>query len=147
MSAKGAEEATDGDIIAGMYPDISTAPWDEYRKALDEAGLDTTKLDYNSLGGMGTWAAFVAFTQIAETISGDITAESFFDAATATTQARSEGHGSGARLHEGVDRRARRATTGCSTAASCSASSSKGKVVPLTTEFEDVSDLATGKAP
>ena len=107
VSAKGAEEATNGDIIAGMYPDISTAPWAEYRTALDEAGLDTTKLDYNSLGGMGTWAAFVAFTQIAETINGDITAESFYDAAIEDVEARSERHGSGARLHQGVDRRAR----------------------------------------
>ena len=81
ISAKGNEEATDGNIIVGMYPDISTEPWAEYRAALDEAGLDTTELDYNSLGGMGTWAAYVAFTQIAETIDGDITAESFYEAA------------------------------------------------------------------
>ena len=81
ISAKGNEEATNGNIIAGMYPDISTAPWAEYRTALQEAGLDTTKLDYNSLGGMGTWAAYTAFTQIAEKIQGDITAKSFYDAA------------------------------------------------------------------
>ena len=59
ISAAGNEEATDGNIIVGMYPDISTDPWAEYRVALEEAGLDTTELDYNSLGGMGTWAAFV----------------------------------------------------------------------------------------
>jgi branched-chain amino acid transport system substrate-binding protein len=40
VSAAGNEESTDGDIIAGMYPDISTDPWDEYRKALDEGGYD-----------------------------------------------------------------------------------------------------------
>ena len=43
ISAAGNEEATDGDIIVGMYPDISTEPWAEYRVALDEAGLDTTR--------------------------------------------------------------------------------------------------------
>ena len=86
ISAAGNEEATDGDVIAGMYPDISTDPWSEYRLALDEGGYDTTELDYNSLGGMGTWAAFVAFTQIAETIDGDITAESFFEAASNTSE-------------------------------------------------------------
>ena len=85
VSAAGNEAATDGDIIAGMYPDISTEPWTEYRLALEEGGYDTTELDYNSLGGMGTWAAFVAFTQIAETIDGEITAKSFFDAASATS--------------------------------------------------------------
>ena len=67
-----------------MYPDISTEPWAEYRVALDEAGLDLSEQDYNSLGGMGTWAAFTAFTQIAETID-DITAESFYDAASNTS--------------------------------------------------------------
>ena len=41
ISAKGNEEATNGNIIVGMYPDISTEPWAEYRAALDEAGLDT----------------------------------------------------------------------------------------------------------
>ena len=86
VSAAGNEEATDGDIIAGMYPDISTEPWAEYRLALDEGGVDTTEQDYNSLGGMGTWAAFVGFTQIAETIDGDITAESFYEAANTTSK-------------------------------------------------------------
>ena len=85
VSAKGNESSTDGDVVAGMYPDISTPPWAEYQVALKEGGYDTNELDYNSLGGMGTWAAFVGFTQIAETIKGDITAKSFFDAASATT--------------------------------------------------------------
>ena len=107
ISAAGNEEATDGNIIVGMYPDISTDPWTEYRVALDEAGLDTTAIDYNSLGGMGTWAAFVGFTQIAETIDGDITAESFYEAANDHVGARPERHGAGARLHQGVDRRPR----------------------------------------
>ena len=34
---------------------------------------------------MGTWAAYVGFTQIAETIDGDITAESFYEAASNTS--------------------------------------------------------------
>ena len=31
ISAAGNEESTDGNIIVGMYPDISTEPWAEYR--------------------------------------------------------------------------------------------------------------------
>ncbi|HRD99836.1 MAG TPA: ABC transporter substrate-binding protein, partial [Ilumatobacteraceae bacterium] len=85
ISAKGAETATNGNIIAGMYPDISTKPWDAYRAALDKAGIDQVKSDFNSLGGMGTWAAYTAFAQIAATIQGDITAKSFYEAASATT--------------------------------------------------------------
>ena len=106
---------------------------------------DTTELDYNSLGGMGTWAAFVAFTQIAETIDGDITAESFFEAASNTseldlngmvpvldfTQEWTDGL-------EGYQRLFNRSVV--------FSTLENGKVVPLTTEFEDVGDLATGNA-
>lgn len=145
ISAAGAEEATDGDIIVGMYPDISTEPWDEYRAALDEAGLDTSEVDYNSLGGMGTWAAYVGFTQIAETIDGEITAESFYEAANTTsnldlggmvpvldfTQEWTDGL-------EGFNRLFNRSVV--------YSQLQNGKVVPLTTEFEDVGDLAVGTA-
>jgi ABC-type branched-subunit amino acid transport system substrate-binding protein len=141
ISAKGNEEATNGNIIVGMYPDISTDPWSEYRTALDEAGLDTTELDYNSLGGMGTWAAYVGFTKIAEAIDGDITAASFYDAASKTssldlggmvpvldfTQEWSDGL-------EGYNRLFNRSVV--------YSQLENGKVVPLTTEFEDVGDLA-----
>ena len=90
---------------------------------------------------MGTWAAFVGFTQIAETIDGDITAASFYDAASNDVGARPERHGAGARLHQGVDRRPR----GLQRLFNRSVVYSQlenGKVVPLTTEFEDVGDLA-----
>lgn len=145
VSAAGNEEATNGDIVAGMYPDISTAPWDEYRLALDEGGYDMSELDYNSLGGMGTWAAFVGFTQIAESIDGEITAASFFEAASTTdnldlngmvptldfTQEWSDGL-------DGYQRLFNRSVV--------FSTLEDGKVVPLTTDFEDVGDLATGKA-
>lgn len=145
ISAAGNEEATDGDVVAGMYPDISTAPWDEYRGALEAAGKDMTELDYNSLGGLGTWAAFVGFTQIAETIDGEITAASFFEAASNTsnldlngmvpvldfTQEWTDGL-------EGYNRLFNRSVV--------FSVLEDGKIVPLTTEFEDVSDLATGDA-
>lgn len=145
VSAAGNEEATDGDVIGGMYPDISTDAFSEYRVALDEAGLDTTELDYNSLGGLGTWAAFVGFAQIAETIDGEITAASFFEAASNTssldlggmvpvldfTQEWTDGL-------EGYERLFNRSVV--------FSTLENGEVVPLTTEFEDVGDLATGKA-
>jgi hypothetical protein len=129
-----------------MYPDISTEPWDEYRTALEESGLIEDGNDYNSLGGMGTWAAYAGFTQIAETIEGDITAESFYEAADATsaldlngmvpildfTQEWTDGL-------EGYNRLFNRSVIMSQLV--------DGKVEPLTTEFEDVSDLATGTAP
>jgi ABC-type branched-subunit amino acid transport system substrate-binding protein len=141
ISAAGNEEATNGNIIVGMYPDISTDPWAEYRVALDEAGLDLTENDYNSLGGMGTWAAYVGFTQIAETIEGEITAQSFYEAASNTssldlggmvpvldfTQEWTDGL-------EGYQRLFNRSVV--------YSQLENGKVVPLTTEFEDVGELA-----
>ncbi|MEM9652654.1 MAG: ABC transporter substrate-binding protein [Actinomycetota bacterium] len=145
VSAAGNEESTDGDIIAGMYPDISTSPWEQYRLALDEGGFDTSELDYNSLGGMGTWAAYVGFTIIAETIDGEINASSFFEAASNTsnldlggmvpnldfTQEWTDGL-------EGYQRLFNRSVV--------FSELDNGKVVPLTTDFEDVGALATGDA-
>jgi len=145
VSAKGNEESTDGDVIAGMYPDISTDAWSEFRLALDEAGLDTSEVEYNSLGGMGTWAAYVGFKMIAETISGEITATSFFEAASNTssldlggmvpvldfTKEWTDGLAGYNRL---FNRNVIFSVL------------EKGKVKPLTTEFVDVSNLAMGKA-
>ena len=129
-----------------MYPDISTAPWAEYRTALQEAGLDTTKLDYNSLGGMGTWAAYTAFAQIAEKIQGDITAKSFYDAANTTSNLDLNGMVPVLDFTKewtdglkGYNRLFNRSVV--------FSKLENGKVVPLTTEFEDVSDLALGKKP
>ena len=51
VSAAGNEEATDGDIIVGMYPDISTDPWSEYRLALEEAELDTSEVGLQAPAG------------------------------------------------------------------------------------------------
>ena len=95
---------------------------------------------------MGTWAAYVAFTQIAETIDGDITAESFYDAATKTTKLDLNGM---VRCSTSP-RNGPTGSTGYNRLFNRSVVFSKlenGKVVPLTTEFEDVSDLATARPP
>jgi branched-chain amino acid transport system substrate-binding protein len=145
VSAAGNEESTDGDIIVGMYPDISTAPWSEYRIALDEAGLDTSEIDYNSLGGMGTWAAFVGFTQIAEGIEGEITAASFFEAASNTSNLDLNGMVPVLDFTQewtdglpGYERLFNRSVT--------YSKLENGKVVPISAEFEDVGDLSMGNA-
>ena len=145
LSAAGNEASTDGDIIAGMYPDISTDPWSEYRVALDEAGVTDDGNDYNSLGGMGTWAAFVGFAQIAETIDGEINATSFFEAASVTTNLDLNGMVPPLDFTqewtdglEGYQRLFNRSVV--------YSTLDNGKVVPLTGGLEDVSDLARGNA-
>ena len=144
VSAKGAEEATTGDIIVGMYPDISTAPWDEYRAALDEAGIADDGNDYNSLGGMGTWAAYVGFTKIAETIDGEITAESFYNAANTTSSLDLDGMvpildftTEWTEGLEGYNRLFNRSVV--------YSTLDNGVVVPLEGGFEDVGELAAGR--
>ncbi len=146
VSAKGNEEATDGDVVVGMYPDLSTEPWAEYRGALEAAGVDQEKNDYNSLGGMGTWAAYVGFTKIAEKIEGEITAKSFYDAANTTTNLDLDGMVPPIDFTkewsdglEGYNRLFNRSVT--------YSKLDKGKVVPLQDGFEDVGNLAVGKAP
>jgi ABC-type branched-subunit amino acid transport system substrate-binding protein len=143
ISAVGAEEVTNGNIISGMYPDISTAPWDDYRAALEAGNIDQEANDFNSLGGMGTWAAYMAFAQIASTIEGDVTAASFYDAASKTskldlggmvpvldfTKEWTDGL-------EGYSRLFNRSVV--------YSKLENGKVVPVDNEFVDVSDLALG---
>jgi len=144
ISAKGAEEVTDGNIISGMYPDISTAPWDEYRKTLEENDIDQEALDFNSLGGMGTWAAYMGFAQIASTIEGDVTAASFFEAASNTTALDLDGMVPVLDFTQewtdglpGYNRLFNRSVV--------YSKLDNGQVVPVDNEFSDVTDLALGE--
>ena len=86
-------------------------------------------LDYNSLGGLGTWAAFTGFTQIAETIEGEITAESFYQAADSTSSLDLNGR-SRFSTSPKSGRMDSRAITACSTATSSSANSTTGSSCP-----------------
>jgi ABC-type branched-subunit amino acid transport system substrate-binding protein len=144
VSIKGLGNKLDGSVIAGMYPDISTAPWADYRQALKDANADPAN-DYNSLGGLGTWAAYTGFKQVAEAVSGNLDATSFMAQANQTTNLDTKGmvpvidftkpwteNPPFARL---FNRTAVYSTI------------KDGKVVPLTTEFEDVGQLALGHKP
>ena len=148
VAIRGNEEAAEGAIIGGMYPDLALPQWDEYRSAIEEYEADPDQ-DYNSLGGMGTWAAYVGFTQIVEAIEGDITAESFLAQVPETTF----DDGLGGMVPpldfskpwkddggpEGFDRLFNRCVI--------FSQIKDGKVEPLTEEFEDVSEIAGGANP
>jgi ABC-type branched-subunit amino acid transport system substrate-binding protein len=82
--AKDFPDVVEGAIVIGEYPNITDPAFDDYREAIEQYKPDPS-LDYNSLGGLGTWTAYEAFKQVAETIEGDITNESFLDAANAMT--------------------------------------------------------------
>ena len=145
-AVKGFESTVEGDIVGGMYPDISTAAWSEYREALAKYEADSSQ-DYNSLGGMGTWAAYEGFKQVVETMNGEINNETFLKAAeTAKINlpgmvppenfAENWGKTGGPKGFERINNR-------------CVVFSEfkEGKLQPASTEFEDVSEIAGGTKP
>jgi ABC-type branched-subunit amino acid transport system substrate-binding protein len=144
VSIKGFEQATNGDVIAGMYPDISLPQWADYRAALKQYNADP-KQDYNSLGGLGTWTAYMGFAQIVSHMKGPITAQSFQKAAT-TAKVSLPGmippidfakpwNKTGG--PKGYDRIFNHSVV--------YAKVQSGKIVPLTNSFQDVTNLAEGK--
>lgn len=145
-AVKGFESVVEGDQVGGMYPDISTEAWSEYREALEKYEADPEQ-DYNSLGGMGTWAAYEGFKQVVETMKGEINNETFLKAAeTAKINlpgmvppenfAENWGKTGGPKGFERINNR-------------CVVFSEfkGGKLVPASTEFEDVSEIAGGTKP
>jgi branched-chain amino acid transport system substrate-binding protein len=145
VSIKGFEQATNGDVIAGMYPDLSLPQWADYRAALKQYNADP-KQDYNSLGGMGTWAAYQGFKQIVESMKGPITATTFNKAAS-TAKVNLPGMIPPIDFSKpwntlggpkGYDRIFNKSVVFSKVV--------NGKVVPLTNTFLDVSKLAEGKA-
>jgi len=82
VSAKGHEAILEGARVAGVYPDLSCPTWDSYRSTLKDINADPAQ-DYNSLGGLGTWAAFMGFKQIVDSMAGTIDGPNFQKAANA----------------------------------------------------------------
>ena len=76
-------QATQNAVIAGSYSDISLPAWADFRAAL--AQYKAPDLNYNSLAGLGTWAAFMEFQKLAAGISGPVTNTSFLAAAQKAT--------------------------------------------------------------
>ena len=145
-AVKGFEEVVEGDIDAGMYPDLSTEAWAGYREALEKYEADPAQ-DYNSLGGMGTWAAYEGFKQVVESMKGTIDAKSFLKAAETAkidlpgmvpplNMAENWGKTGGP---EGFERLVNRCVV--------FSEFKEGKLVPASTEFEDVSEIAGGTKP
>jgi len=145
-AVKGFESVVEGDVVAGMYPDISLPQWDTYREALEKYEADSAQ-DYNSLGGMGTWAAYEGFKQVVESMSGEVDNATFLKAAETAkielpglvpplNMAENWGKTGGP---EGFERLVNR----CGTFSEFK----EGKLVPLGEKFEDLSLLGGGTKP
>ena len=143
-AVKGFEAATNGDIVAGMYPDISLPQWKDFRDALAQYKADPAQ-DYNSLGGMGTWAAYLGFAQIVKSMKGDINNQTFLDAA---SKAKIDLPGIVPPIDFAKPWNTTGGPKGFDRIFNHSVTYSKivnGKLEPLGTGFDDVTNLALGK--
>jgi ABC-type branched-subunit amino acid transport system substrate-binding protein len=69
-----------GAVTGNSYSDISAPVWDDFRASLTKYGA-RKDINYNTLAGLGTWAAYTAFNEVASSMEGDISAKSFMEAA------------------------------------------------------------------
>jgi hypothetical protein len=67
-------------LISGEFPDITAPVWKDYRAALVKYNAKKG-IDYNSLAGLGQWAALTAFADVVRTMKGPITGPAFLAAA------------------------------------------------------------------
>ena len=77
---------TEGSVVINAYPNIAGPMWDDYRAALET--YNAPDLDWNSLAGLGTWAAFEGFRRIVEQMIADgteVNNDTFIEAANATS--------------------------------------------------------------
>jgi ABC-type branched-subunit amino acid transport system substrate-binding protein len=79
-TAKLFSKQTDGAVVTGMYQDLSTAPYDNFRAAIKEFEPDP-KLVFNSIGALGAWAAYEEFTTVVKGITGPLDHDTFLAAA------------------------------------------------------------------
>jgi ABC-type branched-subunit amino acid transport system substrate-binding protein len=142
-SIQGNEQAAEGSVIAGSYPDISTAPWKDFRAAIKTYNANP-KYDYNSLSGLGTWSGYTAFKKIIEaSVKGDVTAKTFMDAVSKTTHL--DMNGMVPTLNFTKEWTANPPYRRLFNRSVVFSQVKGGKIVPLTTNFEDVSAAALGQ--
>lgn len=143
VAIEGNEQAAEGAIIAGSYPDIATEPWTDFRGALEKYDAPED-MDFNSLAGMGTWAGYTAFTKITEGLEGTIDSKSFLAAASETTDLDMGGMVPPLDFtNDWTENPDYKRLINRSVVFS---QIKDGKVQPLTTDFEDVSAAALGKS-
>jgi hypothetical protein len=133
--------ATNGAVIAAMFTSLSLPAWANYRAALKQYKAATSEY-YDTFGGQGTWAAYLEFAQIVKGMKGPINNRTFLAAA---SKAKINLPGIVPRMDlskpwgkvggpAGLYRLFNRSVVFNQV--------KNGKIVPLTTKFEDVGNLA-----
>lgn len=141
--AVGYEELLNGAVIGGSYPDIALPMWDDLRAAMEEYGVPED-LDFNTLAGLGTWAAYTGFRDVASQVEGELNNQTFLDQANKTTALDTGGMVPELDFTkpwtDGLEGYTRLFNRGA-----VLSQLQDGLVVPLTSEFEDMTNLAMGK--
>jgi hypothetical protein len=81
---------TQNAVVVGYYPDITLPQWANYRAAIAQYHAPSSE-DYNSLGGLGTWAAYYGFQQVIDSMTGPINNVTFLKAAQTATNVNMDG--------------------------------------------------------
>ncbi len=132
---------TEGDVISAMFTALSLPAWKDYRTALKQYHAATSEF-YDTFGGQGTWAAYLEFAQIVGKMKGAINNKTFLAAA---SKAKINLPGIVPKMDlskpwgkvggpAGLYRLFNRSVIFNQV--------KSGKIVPLTTKFEDVGNLA-----
>jgi branched-chain amino acid transport system substrate-binding protein len=140
---------TNGDVIAAMFPSFTLSQWAPYRNALSQYHADPNQL-YDTFGGQGTWAAYEGFKQIVQKMLASglpVNNTTFLNQAN-TSQLNLPG------LYPPIDFTKPWIKIGGPKGYDRLFNTSvvfnqvkDGKIVPLTTNFEDMAGLAVGKPP
>ena len=84
VSIKGNEQAAEGSVIAGSYPDLSTEPWADFRAAIETYDAPTTSTTTASRAWARGPATPRSRRSVEASVDGDITGKAFMDAAAQT---------------------------------------------------------------
>jgi hypothetical protein len=83
-------KATQNAVVVGYYPDESLPQWATYRAMIAQEKPPSSE-DFNSLGGLGTWAAYYGFQQVIDSMTGPINNVTFLKAAQTATDVNMDG--------------------------------------------------------
>jgi len=136
-----APAAAEGGVIAAMFSSLALPAWADYRAALKQYKAAKTEY-YDTFGGQGTWAAYLEFAQIVKGMKGPINNKTFLAAA---SKAKIDLPGIVPKMDLSKPWGKTGGPAGLYRLFNRSVIYNKvknGKIVPLTTKFEDVGDLA-----
>jgi|SRR6266850_936597 len=136
-----APAAAEGGVIAAMFSSLALPAWADYRAALKQYKAAKTEY-YDTFGGQGTWAAYLEFAQIVKGMKGPINNKTFLAAA---SRAKIDLPGIVPKMDLSKPWGKTGGPAGLYRLFNRSVIYNKvknGKIVPLTTKFEDVGDLA-----